>query len=244
MNMNVLTKGLICLLGISAVANAAVSPDRTRIIFNQSDKSVSLRLSNQSTTDPYLAQSWIEDKAGNKSREYISAIPPMLRLEAGEQAQVRLMAQPTISTLPADRESLFYYNIREIPPRSEQKNVMQIAMQSRLKVFWRPKAIEVADGQLNLTGKIDVSRTSAGISLKNKSAYYVTVGYIGTNGKTLQPDAESMMVEPFGQASQSIKNLPTRFLIGYVSDYGGLNMFKVNCNSVELICQSEPVRKG
>ena len=141
MKINVMTKGILCLAGASFAANAAVSPDRTRIIYNQSDKSVSVRLTNQSPDTPFLAQSWIEDKDNKKSRTYITAIPPMLRLEAGEQAQVRLMGQATLAQLPADRESLFYYNIREIPPRSEQNNVMQIAMQSRIKLFWRPKAI-------------------------------------------------------------------------------------------------------
>lgn len=244
MKLNTFIKGLLCLLSASFTVNAAVSPDRTRIIFNQSDKSVSVRLTNQSPDSPFLAQSWIEDKDNKKSRNYITAIPPMLRLEAGEQAQVRLMGQPTLAQLPADKESLFYYNIREIPPRSEQKNVMQIAMQSRIKIFWRPKAIEIPNGQVNLIGKFDISRTSTGITLKNKSPYFITVGYIGTDGKTLLPKTSSMMAEPFGQATQEIKSLPANFQMGFIGDYGGLNMFKVSCNSVQMVCQSEPVKKG
>lgn len=169
MKINTFAKGLLFLLGTSFAVNAAVSPDRTRIILNQSDKSVSVRLTNQSTTIPFLAQSWIEDKDNKKSRNYITAVPPMVRLEAGEQVQVRLIPQPTLTQLPADRESLFYFNVREIPPRSEQKNVMQIAMQSRIKIFWRPKAVEVKNGQVNLTGKFDVNRTASGLTLKNNS---------------------------------------------------------------------------
>lgn len=244
MKLNTFIKGLLCLLSASFTVNAAVSPDRTRIIFNQSDKSVSVRLTNQSPDSPFLAQSWIEDKDNKKSRNYITAIPPMLRLEAGEQAQVRLMGQPTLAQLPADKESLFYYNIREIPPRSEQKNVMQIAMQSRIKIFWRPKAIEIPNGQVNLIGKFDISRTSTGIILKNKSPYFITVGYIGTDGKTLLPKTSSMMAEPFGQVTQEVKSLPANFQMGFIGDYGGLNMFKVSCNSVQMVCQSEPVKKG
>ncbi|BBW74404.1 fimbrial assembly protein PapD [Klebsiella michiganensis] len=244
MKINAFAKGLFCLLGTSFAVNAAVSPDRTRIILNQSDKSVSVRLTNQSTTTPFLAQSWIEDKDNKKSRNYITAVPPMVRLEAGEQVQVRLIPQPTLTQLPADRESLFYFNVREIPPRSEQKNVMQIAMQSRIKIFWRPKAVEVKNGQVNLTGKFDISRTASGLTLKNNSPYFVTVGYIGTNGKTLLPKTSSMMAEPFGQASQEIKDLPANFQVGFIGDYGGLNMFKVSCNSVQMVCQSEPAKRG
>lgn len=244
MNMTLLTKGLICLLGTCSFAHATVSPDRTRIIFNASAKSVSVRLMNQSKTDPYLAQSWIEDKEGKKTREFISPIPPLLRIEPDEQAQVRLMAQQNLSRLPADRETLFYYNMREIPPKAEQKNVMQIAMQSRLKLFWRPKAIELKEGQFVPLDKVVISRSADGLQLKNATPYYITVGYIGLNGKTLLPGAESVMVEPFGQASQTLRNLPAEFQIGYVGDYGGLEMFKVNCNAVQNACQSKPVKKG
>lgn len=244
MKINTFAKGLLFLLGTSFAVNAAVSPDRTRIILNQSDKSVSVRLTNQSTTIPFLAQSWIEDKDNKKSRNYITAVPPMVRLEAGEQVQVRLIPQPTLTQLPADRESLFYFNVREIPPRSEQKNVMQIAMQSRIKIFWRPKAVEVKNGQVNLTGKFDVNRTASGLTLKNNSPYFITMGYIGTNGKTLLPKTSSMMAEPFGLASQEIKDLPANFQVGFIGDYGGLNMFKISCNSVQIVCQSEPVKRG
>lgn len=70
MKINTFAKGLLFLLGTSFAVNAAVSPDRTRIILNQSDKSVSVRLTNQSTTIPFLAQSWIEDKDNKKSKLY------------------------------------------------------------------------------------------------------------------------------------------------------------------------------
>lgn len=244
MNIPLIAKGLICLLGVCNIAHATVSPDRTRIIFNASAKSVSVRLTNQSKTDPYLAQSWIEDKDGKKTREFISPIPPLLRIEPDEQAQVRLMAQQSLFQLPGDRETLFYYNMREIPPKAEQKNVMQIAMQSRLKLFWRPKAIELKEGQYLPLDNVLVSRSASELRFKNSSPYYITVGYIGQNGKTLLPGAESVMIEPFGQAHQNLTNLPAEFQVGYISDYGGLEMFKVSCNAVQAACQSKPVKKG
>ncbi len=47
---------------------AAIALDRTRVIFDGSQKSVSLNISNQNKQLPYLAQGWIEDEQGNKSR--------------------------------------------------------------------------------------------------------------------------------------------------------------------------------
>lgn len=66
MKSPLITTGMICLLGICNFARATVSPDRTRIIFNASNKSATVRLTNQSKIDPYLAQSWIEDASGKK----------------------------------------------------------------------------------------------------------------------------------------------------------------------------------
>lgn len=66
MKSPLIVTGMICLLSISHFAQATVSPDRTRIIFNASNKSATVRLINQSKTEPYLAQSWIEDASGKK----------------------------------------------------------------------------------------------------------------------------------------------------------------------------------
>ena len=89
----------------------------------------------------------------------------MERIEPDEQVQIRLMALASLNNLPQDRETLFYYNVREIPPRAKEQNVMQIAMQSRLKLFWRPKAIELKGEMVPLQKTI--TRTAAGLTLNN-----------------------------------------------------------------------------
>lgn len=244
MKPTLFVKGLIAIFSMCSLAHATVSPDRTRIIFNQTDKIVSIKLKNQSKVLPYLAQSWIEDKEGKKTREFLTPLPPLLRLEAGEQSQIRIIGQPKLTQLPSDRESLFYYNIREIPPRSEQANILQLAMQSRLKVFWRPKSIVLKEGQAVPMDKVEVSLTAMGLTIKNGTPYHITVGYIGTDGKTLLPGAKGFMIDPFSQNNSELKALPAKFQIGYIGDYGGLNMFSVSCTSVQLVCHSEPAKKG
>ena len=216
MKLPLITTGMICFLGICNFAQATVSPDRTRIIFNASNKSATVRLTNQSKIDPYLAQSWIEDASGKKTRDYISTLPPMERIEPDEQVQIRLMALASLNNLPQDRETL----------------------------FWRPKAIELKEGEMVPLQKVTITRTAAGLTLNNPTPYHITVGYIGTNGKTLMPGADSIMVAPFASATQHLNNLPSTFQLGFVADYGGLEMFKVVCNSVQSLCQSTPAKKG
>lgn len=52
---------------VAAQSYGAVSLDRTRVIFEGGQKSVSLVVSNDNKQLPYLAQGWIEDSQGKKS---------------------------------------------------------------------------------------------------------------------------------------------------------------------------------
>lgn len=89
-----------------------------------------------------------------------------------------------------------------------------------------------------------ITRTAAGLTLNNPTPYHITVGYIGTNGKTLMPGADSIMVAPFASATQHLNNLPSTFQLGFVADYGGLEMFKVVCNSVQSSAKVLLRRRG
>ena len=71
MNITMISKGLICFLGTCSFAGHRIARQNTHH-FQRLSKSVSVRLINQSKTDPYLAQSWIEDKAGKNARVYLS----------------------------------------------------------------------------------------------------------------------------------------------------------------------------
>lgn len=110
-------KGLpLLLLVASLCSHAALQPDRTRIVFNANDKATSLRVDNRSDKLPYLAYSWLENEKGEKSDDLLVALPPIQRLEPKATTQVRIVKQASTTKLPGDRETLFFYNMREIPP--------------------------------------------------------------------------------------------------------------------------------
>lgn len=54
------------ILSITFTAQAALSLDRTRIIFNGDQKSITLNVSNNSNLLPYLAQAWMDNIEGKK----------------------------------------------------------------------------------------------------------------------------------------------------------------------------------
>jgi P pilus assembly chaperone PapD len=70
-------------------------------------------------------------------------LPPVQRIEPDGRTMIRVQQVADASSLPNDRESVFWLNLREIPPKSDKPNVLMLAMQTRMKVFWRPKGIKV-----------------------------------------------------------------------------------------------------
>lgn len=224
----------LMVLGTALTAHAAVNLDRTRIVFSERDKASSLRIENESKTQPYLALSWIEDTGGRKDSRYFMALPPIQRIEAGTSSQVRIVKQAATSQLPHDRESLFYFNLREVPPKSAaiggERSVMQVAMQSRIKLFWRPKAISKKPGDESEM-KMEISADAKGLTVHNPTPYFITLAWLSKDGKTMLPGFDSLMVAPFATASTSTGQYHGNFYsIGYIDDYGALKKAEVNCS--------------
>ncbi|EHO0178198.1 fimbria/pilus periplasmic chaperone [Salmonella enterica] len=217
----------LSLLG-SPVVHAAVNVDRTRIVMGGEDKSLAITLSNQSKTQPYLAQSWVDDASGNRSESYLLALPPLQRIDAGKKTQVRIMALPAVASLARDRETLFYFNVREIPPKSDKENVLQIALQSRLKLFYRPEGIKKKANE-RVEEKVTITRQNGKLVLKNPTPYYITLGYLGRDNKGSFPGFDSVMLAPFSSQDFTAKWEGDTLRVGYIDDFGGLNINQYHC---------------
>lgn len=79
--------------------------------------------------------------------------------------------------LPQDRESLYYFNLREIPPKSDKPNTLQIALQTRIKLFYRPTAIvpSRADMATPWQEQLTLTRQGDGYQVNNPTPYYITI---------------------------------------------------------------------
>jgi P pilus assembly chaperone PapD len=226
---------VLMLAGACYPAIAAVNLDRTRIIYNASDKSVSVMLENQSKELPYLAQVWLENAQGEKITSPLVALPPMQRIDAGQKSQIRILQLPETAGLPKDRESLFYFNVREVPPKSDMSNVMQVAIQSRVKLFFRPAELR-KQLKANWQEQLQVSRLSNGLKLTNPTPFYITVGYLGKDNKGNASGFDSVMLAPFATESLTGNQyVSDRYSLGYMDDYGGLQVNQYHCPSVQ--CQ-------
>lgn len=220
----------VACLGMIPVAQAAISLDRTRAIFNGDEKSITLNIANDNKQLPYLAQAWLENAQQEKiTTGPLVVTPPVQRLEPGAKSMVRVAASPDISKLPQDRESLFYFNLREIPPKSEKANVLQIALQTKIKLFYRPAAIK-AKPNAEWQDQLILNKTSGGYRIENPTPYYVTViGLGGSEKEAKEGRFEAVMLAP--KSEQTVKaNSHASPWLSYINDYGGRPVLQFQCS--------------
>ena len=222
-----------CLIGLvmmSSHVHAAISLDRTRVIYDGSKSSISLTVTNQNKSLPYLAQSWIEDANGKKIDAPMTALPPIQRVEPGSKGQIKIQTTGNIAGLPKDRESLFYFNVREIPPKSTKPNTLQLALQTRVKLFYRPASISIERGAENDHMKLlTLQRLGGGYQLRNPTPYFITVVDTGNDhGGTFKP----VMVAPNSSASLGIstKMAGSHPILTMVNDFGGRPQVNFTCS--------------
>lgn len=237
---------LMALLGLGGVplADAAVSLDRTRVIYTGAEKSVSLSISNQNSQLPYLAQAWIENEQGDKITSPMAVLPPIQRLEAGSNSQVRIQGMPALSQLPQDRESLFYFNLREIPPRSDKANTLQIALQTRVKLFYRPTPLALVSlrNQAPWQEQLTLSREGDRYQVNNPTPYYITLIDAGRDAKAKTVAGfQPLMVEPRGHQDLGVSAsaLGEKPVLTYVNDYGGRPQLQFQCAAAT--CSAKPI---
>ncbi|MEB6759813.1 fimbria/pilus periplasmic chaperone [Escherichia coli] len=234
----------LLLSAASLSAQASVTPDRTRLIFNESDKSISVTLRNNDPKLPYLAQSWIEDEKGNKISSPLTVLPPVQRIDSMMNGQVKVQGMPDINKLPADRESLFYFNVREIPPKSNKANTLQIALQTRIKLFWRPKALENVSMKNPWQYKVTLTRNGQEFTVNNPTPYYVIFSNASTQ-KNGNPAAgfSPIVMSPKTSAPLNVKmgSVP---VLTYVNDCGARMPLFFTCNGNSCQVDEEQSRKG
>lgn len=165
----------------SFTASAAMTISGTRIIFPGAEKEVSVRTNNKGTQPP-LVQVWVDDgkMTGDVNNMKVPFIvtPPVYRVEPGKGQTVRVIYNGM--SLPQDRESLYWFNMLEIPPvqaaNSENINRLELAFRTRIKIIYRPSSLGYSGvGKLkDVTWQlIDNPRYGRGVKVSNPTAYYM-----------------------------------------------------------------------
>jgi len=227
-------KILVAIISLATAQQAisAVALDRTRIIYDGGQKTISINISNQNKELPFLAQSWLENEQGEKIKGPIMSLPPIQRVEPGAKSMIKLQTLPDVRNLPQDRESVYYFNLREIPPRSDKANVLQIALQTRVKLFYRPEAIRPKTNVDDVFEKITLTRQGEAYQINNDTPYYFTV-INASSSKTTEgnPKFTAQMIKPLTHSRLNIDaaSLGAHPVLTYINDFGARPMFMFNC---------------
>lgn len=192
---------------ISTLAHAGVTAERTRVIVHEGQRETSLALVNQNAY-PVVVQTWIDNGDLAVTPDTASApimpLPPMFRLEPQQQRSVRLVR--TGQVLAEDRESLYWLNVYEIPPRpsevlEEGATRLTITLRTQLKVIYRPKGLsnkaELAPSRLVV--RVQGRR----VQLRNPTPFYISLSHaqIGEGEHSIVLDAP--MLAPFSTQHQT-----------------------------------------
>lgn len=163
-----------------AQAHAAIVIGGTRVVFPATSRDVSLKIQNKGS-DPALVQTWIDDGDAKSTPATAKApfaiTPPVFRIDPAQGHSLRIVHVG--DTLPAERESVYWLNVLEIPPRSaeaEGKNVLQLAFRHRIKLFHRPADLPSPPDKAPSTLRWSVERGGAHVQVRvdNPSPYYVS----------------------------------------------------------------------
>ncbi|NWB74921.1 molecular chaperone [Pseudomonas sp. G5001] len=206
-----------------SAANAAVTVGATRLIYDGASNEANLSVSNRDDTSPYLVQSWVSHfGSGNEeSVDNFFVTPPLFRLDADKENILRIIftGGPEV---PQDRESLFLMNVKAIPAMSDDqkgKNVLQIALKTTIKLFYRPAGLK---GSLkDAVAQVNWKAQAGALAVNNASKLHVVVSELKLNGLpiTQAPD----VLRP-GEA----RELPIQAKAGdevqlsYIDDYGSI----------------------
>jgi chaperone protein EcpD len=230
--------GLLLATGMFASAgHAGVVINGTRVIYPAQDKEVTVKLTNEGAK-PALVQVWLDDgdekSTPDTAKVPFNVMPPLFRMEPGKGQAVRMMYSK--EPLPADKESLFWVNVLEVPPKAADgadRNLLQFAFRTRIKLFFRPKGlpgdVSQAPEKLRWSAKPAANGKGMEVVVDNPTAYHVSFSAVGIKSGGQDYAAKTGgMVAPGASASFAIEGLAALPASGAevsfspISDYGAV----------------------
>lgn len=200
------------LSGVQAAdSNGGISLGGTRLVFDGSKDASSMTVTNSSVVDVWLMRFWVspygndadkKEDTNSKTVMPFAITPPLYRLDP--KGAVQLRVNKLSDSMPKDRESVYYLNNLAIPPKKGEQNYqkavqsgLQFAVNTRIKLFYRPAAINNPAQVKQAPEKLTISSSGKEIVVKNPTPYFLTMTQLTLNGKALQTDKDTM-VKPFG----------------------------------------------
>lgn len=209
-------------------ASAAVTLQGTRIVHDAGKgRDVTVRATNGGD-QAAMVQVWIDDGDSHARPENVRtpfrltpADPRLLQAHQGQAYRVTYAPRPSEAPLPTDRESVFYFNLLDIPPKPADaagKNLLQFAVRTRVKLFHRPAGLP--GNARDAAGQLQWRAQGGALQVNNPSAYHVTLSTLTLpDGRTVETD----MIAPGAQVTLPLPvgaAMPASVKYQWLDDYG------------------------
>jgi chaperone protein EcpD len=212
-----------------AAAQAALTVSSTRIVLSSDKQSSTVVVANPSKST-YAVQAWVNTELDDTTTQVpLIASPALFRLDPGSQQTVQVNNLP--NDLPKDRESLFFFNVQEIPQHNEgdgAQNSLTIAMRTRIKLFYRPAALSDRPEQhlTNLSWTLQTDHDATYLVVDNPTPFHYTFGRLELTvaGHTERLKAREMVApmsrQRYAVTSRKVDGAAS-LLFTTINDYGG-----------------------
>lgn len=234
MNMRRKVVLFFLLLTVTSTSTASVTISGTRIIYPAQEREITVDLKNKNEA-PALIQSWVgsgNPKVGPGEEQLPFIVtPPLTRIEPNQGQSLRIAY--TGDPLPTDVETVFWFNMLEVPPTGKDaagNNYIQLAYRSQLKFFFRPEGLtgspKVAGGNVRWS----VTKAGDGYVLRgtNDSVFHVSIAGVtlSDNGREYTNQGGGM-ISPKSTLDFVLKGLTGFHSSGevtykWINDFGGV----------------------
>ncbi|NHQ81221.1 fimbria/pilus periplasmic chaperone [Chromobacterium vaccinii] len=216
----------------TSAALAGVVISGTRVVYKAEDREVTVKVNNPGK-EPSLVQVWAD--SGNEKSVPDTAdapfliMPPIFRVDPAKGQTLRLTF--TGADLPKERESVFWLNVLDVPPLpkagNEQRNFMQVAFRSRIKLFYRPTGLQGTpdDAADKLSWTLLPQAGGKGYMLRasNRAAYNVSLNRAMLLVGKHEYETDGGMVPPGGSHDFALKDLKLKPDAGAKLTYESIN---------------------
>lgn len=228
---------LLVLLALVATADAlaSVSINGTRVVYSEDQREQTIHLDNRDSS-PVLVQAWADDFAGTRPARDASSpflvTPAVFRLDPGDSQTLRIMRIRDAS--PTDQESLYWLNIKEVPPIADTySNALQLGILNRLKFFYRPQELDgnASDAIAQLRWHLEQDHGQPRLVCDNPSDFHVSLVGATWDSPTAPVDITLDTVPPHGERSWPLsRQLSARSSFWYqaINDYGAVVIRKAS----------------
>ncbi|MDA5336830.1 fimbria/pilus periplasmic chaperone [Stenotrophomonas maltophilia] len=217
-------------------ASARIVVEGTRVFLNEGAKEVTVRVHNRAP-EAALAQVWVSEYGSNagphEAQTPFVALPPLVRIDSDKKQVLRLRFLG--ADLPADRESVFWLNILDVPSRIAGEDApqaqIQVAVRNQLKLFYRPVSLKgktSAGAAAALQWSVVPQGAGWALQARNNSPFHVNTASatVMVNGRVVEARdvdmVKPMSVEQFPLPGVSARPSANEVQFKFINESGGV----------------------